>query len=220
MANASRRSVVLGLMGVAAVSACSKADDKNDSTDSSSTSADATGSAAPTSGTSSTTSSAAFDISSVPVSTATLGEFPYLELPSGYTNKGFGVTDKASARFPFWVNGTAHWVNGRFHGEDFSVDAGKDYSADEVTQGFDAEIRRLGGVRVSSGRIPNDVIKGWGDEITQGFVSGLGDVYNYPATVWIVRRPESNIWVHMATTTASGGFVVGQESSAQTSSAS
>ena len=54
-------------------------------------------------------------------------------------------------------------------------------------------IRQMGGVKVSEGRIPTQTIEGWGDEITQGFIDGLGDIYNNPATVYVVRRPEGNI---------------------------
>ncbi len=158
---------------------------------------------------------AGFDIEKVPMSTATLGDFPYITLPAGYTNKGYGQTNKDFARFPFWVDGQAHWVEGRFHGEVFTSEDGKDFSPLEVARNFEAMIRQMGGVKVSEGRITQEAIEGWGSEIKQGFVDGLGDVYNNPATVYVVRRPEGNIWVHLVTTSAAGAYVVGQEKAFQ-----
>ncbi len=154
---------------------------------------------------------AGFDIGQVPMSTVALGAFPYITLPAGYSNKGYGQTNKDFARFPFWADGRAHWVEGRFHGEVFTSEDGKDFSKFEVTRNFEAMIRQMGGVKVSEGRIPTQTIEGWGDEITQGFIDGLGDIYNNPATVYVVRRPEGNIWVHLVTTSAAGAYVVGQE---------
>ena len=47
----------------------------------------------------------AFDIDSVPTSDVTLGEFPYITLPAGYSSRSFSTETKDFARFPFWVKG-------------------------------------------------------------------------------------------------------------------
>ena len=152
-----------------------------------------------------------FDINQYPLSEVTLGAFPFVSLPAGYTDEGYGKTDKDFARFPFWVNGQAHWVEGRFHGQVFSAAPSKDFSAFEVSRNIEAMIKQMGGVKVSEARIPISVIQSWGDEITMGFVDGLGDVYNHPATTYLVRHPDGNIWLHLVTTSASGAYVIGQE---------
>ena len=79
-----------------------------------------------------------FDINQYPLSEVTLGAFPFVSLPAGYTDEGYGKTDKDFARFPFWVNGQAHWVEGRFHGQVFSAAPSKDFSAFEVSRNIEA----------------------------------------------------------------------------------
>lgn len=152
-----------------------------------------------------------FDINSVPVSTAVLGDFPYITLPQGYTSESYGKVSKDFARFPFWIKGGPHWIEGRFHGAAFAPESGKEMSEFEVRRNFEALIGRMGGVKVSEEKIPSDTVKGWGDEITQGFLDGLGDVYNNPATTYVIHRDDGNIWVHLVTNSAGGSYLVGQE---------
>ena len=156
-----------------------------------------------------------FDISSVPQSTVPLGDFPYITLPAGYSNKHFGQTNKTFARFPFWVNGKTHWVEGKFHGEVFAAEAGHDGSEFEVKRNFDELVKQMGGVKVSEGRVPTETIKEWGDEITQGFIDGLGNVYSAPATTYLVRRNDGNIWIHLVADNVNYAYVIGQEKAFQ-----
>lgn len=152
-----------------------------------------------------------FDIDSVPVSTVTLGDFPYVTLPAGYTSEGRGKLSKDFARFPFWVNGQSHWVEGKFYGASFAPAEGKSMSEYEVKKNFETLLRQMGGVKLSEGRIPSEVTDKWGDEITQGFIDALGDVYNDPVTTYLVRRNDGNIWVHLVTDSGGGAYLVGQE---------
>lgn len=152
-----------------------------------------------------------FDIDSVPVSTVALGDFPYIALPQGYTSKGYGTVSKDFARFPFWAKGEPHWVEGRFYGATFAPESGKEMSEFEVKKNFEALIGQMGGVKISEEKIPSDTVKSWGDEITMGFLDGLGDVYNNPATTYVVRRDDGNVWVHLVTQSAGGAYLVGKE---------
>ncbi len=161
--------------------------------------------------------SPAFDIDRIPVSTAALGDFPYFSLPAGYTNKHYGSTNKRFARFPFWVDGQAHWVEGRFYGASFANEPGHDFSPLEVTRNFDAMVQQLGGFLVSEGKVPSQETDRWGDEIKMGFNDGLGDVYNNPARTYLIRRNDGNIWLHLVTNSATGGYVVGLEQAFQPS---
>lgn len=155
---------------------------------------------------------AAFDINSIPLSNKPLGAFPYITLPSGYTAHGRTDATKDFARFPFWVNGKAHWVEGRFHEYAFSSAEGKQFSQFEVTRNIEALVEQMGGVKISQGQIPGDTVRSWGEEITQGF-RGLGDVYNVPATTYLIRRADGNIWIHYVADTAMAWLVIGQEKS-------
>lgn len=152
---------------------------------------------------------AGFDIDSIPVSTATLGPFPYVTLPAGY--KVSNTEDKAFARFPFWVKGAPSWVEGRFQLTEFVPEDGHAMSEYEVVRNFEALVSQMGGQKVSEEKIPGQVIDGWGNEITQGFITGLGDVYNEPARTYVVHRDDGNVWLQLVTNSAEGWYIVGKE---------
>ncbi|RMH93817.1 OmpA family protein [Lysobacter pythonis] len=155
-----------------------------------------------------------FDIDSVPVSTATLGDFPYITLPRGYRSNGDPV-DKEFARFPFWVDGNAHWVEGRFHEVNILTEDDKQYAPLEVRRNLEALVQQLGGVKVSEGKIPGEAIEGFGEEVTMGFRTGIGDVYNEPVTTYLVRRNDGNIWIHFVQNTSEGWMTIGREQAFQ-----
>lgn len=152
-----------------------------------------------------------FDINSVPVSTVALGDFPYITLPAGYSAEGMGKVSKDFARFPFWVKGQPHWVEGRFFGAEFTPTEGKEMSEFEVKKNFETLVQQMGGQKVSEEKIPSETVEGWGEEITRGFNGGLGDVYNRPATTYVIHRNDGNIWIHLVTNSAEGWYLVGQE---------
>lgn len=153
----------------------------------------------------------AFDINTIPLSTAALGAFPYIVLPEGYSNERYGETKKDFARFPFWVNDKEHWVEGQFYGTIFSAVPGKDYSQFEVEKNFEALMKQMGAVQVGNSKIPSSVTDTWTDEINQGFIDGLGNVTSEPTKTWVIRRDDGNIWVHLVTNSASGAYIVGKE---------
>ena len=152
-----------------------------------------------------------FDITQVPLSEVALGEFPYVNLPEGYTSERRRTFDKAFARFPFWVKGQPVWVEGRFYGAAFVPVDGKSMSEYEVKKNFEGLVTQLGGVKLSEEEIPNDTIDAWGKEITQGFNGGLGDVWSEPTATYLVRRNDGNLWIHLVTNTSQGWYVVGRE---------
>jgi len=160
-----------------------------------------------------------FDIASLPQSEAPVGEFPFFAMPQGYSNERRSTTSKDFARFPFWVDGQVVWVEGRFYGTALAPVEGKTMSEYEVKRNFEAMVTQLGGRKVSEGRIPREVIDGWGTEITQGFNAGLGDVWNAPVSTYVVRHADGNIWLHLVTNSAQGWYVVGREQGFEQSAA-
>lgn len=193
----------LALATIITLSACKPSDE------SAAPSADASASASTESG-AAPSAKKSFDIDSVPISNVKLGEFPYITLPAGYSSSSYSTETKDFARFPFWVKGESHWVEGRMYLATFGTEAGKSVSEYEVKKNFDALVQKMGGQKISEEKIPDDAIKGWGEEITQGFNSGLGDVYNGPATTYLIRRDDGNIWIHLAIS-GSGNYVVAKE---------
>lgn len=151
-----------------------------------------------------------FDIDSVPISNVALGNFPYISLPAGYSSSSYSAETKDFARFPFWVKGEPHWVEGKMYLATFGAESGKDMSEFEVKKNFDALVQQMGGQKISEEKIPSEVVNGWGDEITQGFNAGMGDVYNEPATTYLIRRNDGNIWIHLAIS-GTGSYIVAKE---------
>ena len=193
----------LTLASLLALSACKPGDEKVTRAADASAPASTETSAAPSGG-------KAFDIDSVPTSNGTLGEFPYITLPTGYSSRSFSTETKDFARFPFWVKGESHWVEGKMYLATFGAESGKSMSEYEVRKSFDVLVQQMGGQKISEEKIPGDAIKGWGEEITQGFVDGLGDVYNQPATTYLIRRADGNIWIHLVVSGV-GSYVIAKE---------
>lgn len=160
-----------------------------------------------------------FDITRLPLSDAPVGDFPFFALPQGYSNERRSTTSKDFARFPFWVDGQAVWVEGRFYGTPVVPVEGKTMSEYEVKKNFEAMVTQLGGSKVSEDKIPREAIDSWGDEITQGFNAGLGDVWNVPAATYVVRRADGNIWLHLVTNSSQAWYVVGLEKAFEQSAA-
>lgn len=142
--------------------------------------------------------------------TATLDAFPYIAIPPGYTNRSRREDLKTLARFPFWVRDHSQWLEGQFLGTSFTPEPGRSMSMYEVRQYFSSMVRQLGGTQVSEGKIAANEIYHWGREITQGFIAGLGDIYNSPATTYRVPRGNSEIWVHLVVNSAQGWYIVGE----------
>jgi len=152
-----------------------------------------------------------FDISSVPLSTVALGDFPYLTLPAGYVGNGDAET-KRIARFPFWVKGRAHWVEGRFYLVNVYPEKEGDYNPYELRKNLEALVAQMGGVKLVRGKnFPTTSSRAGATKSRMGFLKGLGDIYNVPASTYVVRRDDGNIWIHFAQDTAQGGLIVGQE---------
>ena len=193
----------LALATIITLSACKPSDE------SAAPSADASASASTESG-AAPPPKKSFDIDNVPISNVKLGEFPYITLPAGYSSSSYSSETKDFARFPFWVKGEPHWVEGKMYLATFGAESGKSMSEYEVKKSFDALVQQMGGQKVSEEKIPNDTIEGWGEEITAGFVDGLGDVYNEPATTYVIRRADGNIWIHLAVSGV-GSYVIAKE---------
>jgi len=50
----------------------------------------------------------AFDLNKIPLSTATLGDFPYIALPDGYIYQN--TEQRNFERVPFWTGQQLEWV--------------------------------------------------------------------------------------------------------------
>lgn len=149
----------------------------------------------------------AFDIGAIEVSDAALGEFPYFSLPAGYEPMNKPV-EMDYARFPFWTGQEFEWVEGRSYEAAIAAADGKTWSEFELRKNLEALLESVGAVKVTSSKIPREWTDKLEDDITQGHIEGIGDIYNEAATVYVIRRADRNIWVHFVTNSAMGNWLI------------
>lgn len=147
-----------------------------------------------------------FDMGSVPVSTAALGEFPYFTLPEGYGNPNRPVPVRDFDRVAVWTGERLEWVEGRVFESIVHAERGKGWSKLEVVRNLDHQVRQAGGVKVAESRPPGEVTQIWQDG--QAHSPGRGDIFNNDVSTWLVRRVDRDIWLHFVGNTASGAWMV------------
>lgn len=151
-----------------------------------------------------------FELTAIPLSDKPLGAFPYLTLPAGYRRVGEPATRDFDT-FPFWVGDRFEWVEGKVYSGGFSQQEGKTFSSTEVSRNLESLITGLGGVRVSNAQIPAAALEQLKPkDVGVRYGDGLGDVYNYPAEVFVIRRGDRVIWIHLCMTSAAGGWVIAE----------
>ncbi len=149
---------------------------------------------------------AGFDPRAVPVSTAALQPFPYLNMPEHYVDraKDFGLV-----RFPMWDGQTFRMIEGPAHMGRLSARKGYNWSRPEVQRHLEDAVRQAGGVLVASGKIPQRTIdRDLPREVLLDNNEGLGSINNGQTLVWLIRRTDRSIWIHFAGDTASGSWAI------------
>lgn len=149
-----------------------------------------------------------FDINRMPISDKPLGAFPYFSLPDGYR---FGVDPMTRDfdRFPFWVEDHFEWVEGKTFTSAIDVDSGHAFSARELRQNIEQLVTAAGGVKVSEiAQIPYEATDSFDEGIRIGHANGLGSIYSYPVSTYVIRRRDRDIWVHFCSEASQAGIVI------------
>lgn len=157
--------------------------------------------------------SAGFDIASVPVSNAALGDFPYLQLPDRYIHYSREGSD--FDRVPFWTGDGIEWVEGRVFGSRVTgdEDQGKTFALLEFQRNMQAAIRQAGGQQVAEGRIPRelrDAMEEADPDLGVRYNAGRGDIWNRPVETFVIRRPDRQIWIQMTGYEHSGNLLIAE----------
>ncbi|MDA8522852.1 OmpA family protein [Acidovorax sp. NCPPB 4044] len=152
----------------------------------------------------------AFDASGLPVSSAPLGAFPYIALPSGYAT---GTTPDVADfdQVPFWTGDRLQPVEGRVWSANIAAAQGKTFSDLELVRNIEAVVASLGGAKIFDDRIPEAAaqkIKEWPRDVATKYNSGLGDLWNHPAQVFVVHRADRDIWIHLCSHPFGGGLLI------------
>ena len=150
---------------------------------------------------------AAFSIDSVPITNAPLGKFPYFGLPARYVVQNQAIT-RDYGRFPFWTGKDFAQIEGKIWLASIVGEKEADYSAFEIKKNMETLFAQAGAVKIFEGRIPYDRIKALPEQELQEINSGFGDAYNNPAEIWVIRRPDTQIWIHFAQDSAHSGMTV------------
>lgn len=150
-----------------------------------------------------------FDINSIPVSTASLGQFPYIGLPDGYSAQR--ASTSKFERVPFWTGDRVEWVEGQVYGAAVNAREGQPYSQLELTRNVQALVEGLGGREIFNGNIPQAALTEiQNSKAAVERVDALGDIYNEPANVYVIRQADRNIWVHLSKSGDGSGLMVAE----------
>ncbi|MDI6623453.1 MAG: OmpA family protein [Brevundimonas sp.] len=150
----------------------------------------------------------AFDLSTVPVSAAPLGAFPYFSLPDGYVSTGEVTHDFFS--FPFWVKGAFRAVEGKVYMSMIEPEDDQQFSRLELQRNIEAVINRAGGIKISQAPVTTEAINALGDQTISDTTAGTGDIYNNEVATYVIRRADKTIWVHFDAGNSSAGLTVAE----------
>ncbi|AHG40993.1 flagellar motor protein MotB [Pseudomonas syringae CC1557] len=153
-----------------------------------------------------------FDAGSLPVSSAPLGDFPYIALPSGYVA---GATPDIADfdQVPFWTGDRLQPVEGKVWSAHIDAAQGKTFSDLELERNIEAVVTALGGKKIFDGKLTEAAtqkIEEWPRNVASKYNSGLGDIWNNPAQVFVVHRADRDIWIHLCSYQFGGGLLIAE----------
>ncbi len=155
---------------------------------------------------------AGFSLDKLPVSTTSLGDFPYIQLPAGYTSSDSFTRVYPFDRVGFWTGDQVEWVEGKFHVSHIRPD-GVTYSPIQVERNIAAIVEQAGGVRVFSGREPPEAaeaIRTGTSSFAPRYRNGLC-FHTEPVHVYVIRRADRAIWIRQCSNGDNGGgWIIGE----------
>lgn len=164
-----------------------------------------------------TADATAFDLDAIPVGSATLPDWPYVQLPAGYEFDDAGRVaqrTKDLARIPVWTGGQLLWVEGKVFSDEIENAEGKTFSRFELAKGLRQQIESLGGVRVSERSYDSETYeanKKALEDFRQEF-SDIRDAYWYDkdAETYVIRRADSVVWIVVQARNRDGAVLVAE----------
>ncbi|MEN1956757.1 OmpA family protein [Luteimonas sp. MJ204] len=157
-----------------------------------------------------------FDIESVPLSSAPLGELPFFSMPSGYgpLNR---PGQRSHARFPFRLGDGLHWVEGASWNSLLGIArdhrGDKEFSRLELRRNLEAAFAQAGAKQVFEGPLRRDLYYGpqLEAEIGGGFIEGVNLDADTATTVHVIRQADRTIWMQLSTDSHGAALVVMEE---------
>lgn len=160
-----------------------------------------TAEAAPTT----TATTATFDISSVPVSTANLGTFPYLSSLKDYevntSNSEFYEFERAYVYDGKKLVTVEGKVSQRLFGPQ---DRNKKASELMISRNYETLLKNLGATKVSSTKVPREVIDKVGDDV---YKYGKWSISTDHVTdTYLIRQKDKEVWLQVTPLGSDGGY--------------
>jgi len=140
-----------------------------------------------------------FDLSQIPISNITLGQFPYISLPNGY--QFHDATKVNFEKIPFWTGQHIQNIEGQLYSA--AIQQNEDYKEGsflELQRNLENVIQQLGGKQITMSKIPQQALDKLPQKFQVDYVAGLGDVFNNPTQTFVVRQAHKNIWFQLTQT--------------------
>ena len=142
-----------------------------------------------------------FDIATVPISKADLGTFPYFK-----TLPNFTATDSAtheSNRTYFYDGKTFFTVDGKVSSQNLNIKNSDQPIVSEFgcIQEFDKVIATLGGVKVFTGKMPDEALKTFAGadavELGSAGKAAVAPSSFYGVVEYVIKTPGKEVWVQL-----------------------
>lgn len=139
---------------------------------------------------------AAFDISSIPVSSEDLGDFPFFTAPAG----AMYINNAKPSDFDFIVFVTPDSIY-EVEGKTFRAHVHPDRKSEIKVSGrfldksFEEAILKAGGVKVFEGKLEGDQKDTYKELCTYAGDNGSIDIWNNPIATYVIRRNDGNIYI-------------------------
>lgn len=155
-----------------------------------------------------------FDINTIPVSKAALGDFPYIQLPAGLKLlNGKAYTHQEDFLF-FPIDEKMQRLEGKVWRAFVTNEegSGNGWSLDYFEKKLAAEIVKLGGVKIFSGKVTRAELDRIKEDASYFGDEGSIDYWNNKASVYVIRRQDGhNIYYQFSGNSASGQLQVLQQ---------
>lgn len=139
-----------------------------------------------------------FDINSIPVSNADIGDFPFFTAPAGSNY----INNVKPKEFDFIVFVTPDDIF-EVEGKTFRAYIHRDRKSETEISGrylfhsYEDAILAAGGVKVFEGRLKGDRLERYKELCTYGGSNGSIDVYNEEIVTYVIRRDDGNVYIAM-----------------------
>ena len=147
-----------------------------------------------------------FDINTIEISNADLGDFPFFSLPKGIKEQNKPVKRNFDKLF-FPIDGVMSPIEGKVYKTNLvkADKNGEDWSLAFFERSYDDAITKVGGVKIFDGKITNEEYKRYHDKAPYLGEDGSIGYSSQIIKVYVIRRPNGDhVFIQLTGNTASG----------------